>query len=55
MLVAQALESEVDSRRHNDVNSSKIVCIIRIANMVFIIIYTKFLVIYCKIINFKLN
>uniref|UniRef100_A0A915CNM4 Tetraspanin n=1 Tax=Ditylenchus dipsaci TaxID=166011 RepID=A0A915CNM4_9BILA len=38
ILVAQALESEVDSRHRNDVNGTRIVCTIRMANMVLLIL-----------------
>ncbi|KAI6174274.1 hypothetical protein M3Y98_01172500 [Aphelenchoides besseyi] len=38
ILVAQALESEVDSRRRNDVNGSRIVATIRMANMILLIL-----------------
>lgn len=37
ILVAQALESEVDSRRRNDVNGSRIILTIRMANMVLLV------------------
>jgi hypothetical protein len=38
ILVAQALESEVDSRRRSDVNGSRIILTIRMANMVLLIL-----------------
>lgn len=37
ILVAQALESEVDSRRRSDVNGSRIILTIRMANMVLLV------------------
>lgn len=37
ILVAQALESEVDSRQRNDVNGSRIILTIRMANMVLLV------------------
>ncbi|KAI1730976.1 hypothetical protein Ddc_03698 [Ditylenchus destructor] len=38
ILVAQALESEVDSRHRSDVNGTRIVCTIRMANMVLLLL-----------------
>lgn len=48
ILVAQALESEVDSRRRSNLNSSRIIYIIRMAN---IILLVKFVIIKTNNVN----